>query len=80
MLGLKRDVFYDLDGSLTSVVFNSTNSSVRTSATLTYGWPHLLQDPACRNASNSSKWDNAAVCDQTATIKQVMFTNLINKE
>jgi len=35
MLGLKREVFYDLDGSLTNNVFDS---NTRTSATLTYGW------------------------------------------
>ncbi len=44
MLGLKREVFYDLDGTLTNNVFDSSS---RTSAALTYGWPHLLQDSAC---------------------------------
>ncbi len=76
MLGLKREMFYDLDGSLTNSVFDSIR---RTSATLIYGWPHLLQDPACVNATNSRLWDYGAVCDSSVTVRQVMFTNLENK-
>ena len=74
MLGLKKDVFYDLDGSATKGVFDTT---ARTSATISFGWPHLLQDPACKNATDSTLWDKACVCDQTVTVRQVMFTNLI---
>ncbi len=48
MLGLKREVFYDTDGTLTNGVFDSTT---RASATLTFGWEHLLQDPACLPAT-----------------------------
>lgn len=73
MLGLKRDVFYDLDGTLTNMYFDS---NTRTSGALTYGWPHLLQDPACLNSSTPDLWDNGAVCDQTVTVRQVMFTNI----
>ena len=54
MLGLKREVFYDLDGTLTNNVFDS---NTRTSATLTYGWSHLLQDPACLSATDPASWD-----------------------
>ncbi len=78
MLGLKREVFYDLDGSLTNTVH--TSSVTRPSATLTNGWPHLLQDPACVPATNSTLWDSAAVCDQTVTVRQVMITNLQDTE
>lgn len=73
MLGLKREVFYDMDGSLTNTNFDS---NTRTSATLTYGFPHLLQDPACLSATDPTAWDSGAVCDQTVTVRQVMMTNL----
>lgn len=73
MLGLKREVFYDLDGSLTNTVFDS---NTRTSATLTYGWEHLLQDSACLSATDPLSWDKGTVCDQTVTVRQVMMTNL----
>jgi hypothetical protein len=77
MLGLKREVFYDLDGSLTNGVFDSVT---RLSATLTFGWRHLLQDPACVSATNPALWDTAAVCGPTVTVRQVMFANMINPE
>jgi hypothetical protein len=75
MLGLKKEVFYDVDGTLTGGVFDSTP---RTSATLTYGWDHLLQDSACKSATDPNLWDSASACDQTALIRQVMFTNIQN--
>jgi hypothetical protein len=66
-----------MDGSLTNTKFNTRNV---TSGTLTYGWPHLLQNAACQSASNKTKWDNAAVCNEAVTIRQVMFGNLVEKE
>ncbi len=66
-------MFYDLDGSLTRNVFDSVS---RISATVTYGWPHLLQDSACVSATVPSSWDSAATCDQTVTVRQVMLANL----
>lgn len=77
MLGLKKEVFYDKDGTLTNGVFDSTT---RTSATLTFGWPHLLQDIACVKGTTPTQWDNGAVCDQTVTLRQVMFTNLMKTD
>jgi hypothetical protein len=76
MLGLKKEVFYDMDGSATNGTFDATP---RTRATISFGWPHLLQDRACQPASNPTLWDNACICDQTATVRQVMFTNLEKK-
>ena len=60
MLGLKRDIFYDLDGSLTNTHFNAKTID---KGALVQGFPHLLQEPACAVAATPSKWDNAAVCD-----------------
>jgi len=77
MLGLKREVFNDLDGSLTSEFLSP---SAGAPGTLTYGWPHLLQDPACVNATDSSFWDNGAFCDATVTVRQVMFTNILDQQ
>lgn len=77
MLGLKKEVFYDLDGTMTNGVFDS---KTRTSATVSYGWEHLLQDPACLPATDPTLWDKATACDQTVTVRQVMFTNLQNTD
>ncbi len=77
MMGdVKRDVFYDVDGSLTRTVFDG---KARSTGTLTYGWPHLLQDSECLPASNRSLWDSAALCNGTSIVRQVMFTNLIKE-
>jgi hypothetical protein len=59
---------------LTGTVFNTAN---RTKGTVTFAFPHLLQNSACASAAIPSKWNNAAVCGSTATIRQVMFRNLI---
>ena len=77
MLGLKKEVFYDLDGSATNGMFDTTT---RTSATIINGWPHMLQDPACKSATNSTLWDSAATCDSTVTVRQVSFNNIINQQ
>jgi hypothetical protein len=77
MLGLKREVFYDMDGTATNGVFDA---NTRTSATVAFGWPHLMQDPACKPAGDLTLWDNACTCDPTVTVRQVMFTNLAKKD
>ncbi len=77
MLGLQREVFYDLDGTLTNGVFDSVT---RSRATLTFGWPHILQDPACIKGTNAVLWDNAAICGPSVTVRQVMFANMMNTQ
>ncbi len=75
MLGLKREVFYDLDGTLTNNIFDSVT---RASATLTFGWPHILQDSACVSADDPTLWDSGALCNESVTVRQVMFSNFLN--
>lgn len=58
---------------MTNGVFDSRT---RTRASLAYGWPHLLQDPACVNATDPTLWDKGTVCGETVTMRQVMFANL----
>lgn len=74
MLGLKRDIIYDLDASLSSTY----DGLARTSATLVWNYPHitLYNQDACSLASNSTKWGGAIMCSQAVTIRRVMFTNL----
>ena len=72
MNGLKRQIIYDLDGSLSK----SFNSLSRTSGTIVGNFRHLADDPVCTPATTPSVWDNALVCDETAQVRRVMFTNL----
>ena len=74
MLGVRRDVFYDMDGSATNGVFDSTT---RTSATITNNWAHLLEDAGCTTPTTIDKWGGTIACDQTVPIRQVLFNNLI---
>ena len=74
MSGVKRDVLYDRDGSL-STVFDGQN---RTNATLVYNYPHISkQHPLnCSSPQTASAWDNSLLCDSTILIRRVYFTNL----
>jgi hypothetical protein len=74
MIGLKRDVIYDTDGSL-SYAFDRRN---RTSATIVYGYPHIaLSNPTvCPRANSSADWDDAVMCDSSVTMRRVVFTNM----
>ena len=72
MLGLKRDIIYDLDGTFTSAF----DGSSRSSAAIVYSFPHLEQESACLPATTASEWDSTLACDQTVTIRRVMFTNI----
>lgn len=74
MIGLKRDVIYDLDGSFSS----SFGGATRTSATIVSNFSHIAtyNQNACPQALSASDWDYAVMCDQTVTIRRVFFTNL----
>ena len=74
MHGLKRDVFYDLDGTLTNGVFDT---KTRTSAVLAYGWPHFKQDSSCALPKTPALWDNGVIC--SGTMRHVMFTHIIDQ-
>ena len=74
MLGLKRDVLYDLDASLSPYFGGSFGSS----ATLVWSYNHIIQQNSCKQAINSTQWDNILLCDQTITIRRVFFTNILS--
>jgi hypothetical protein len=78
MLGPKRDIIYDEDASL-AIPFDG-NYRNRTSATIVNNYIHiaLYQQNNCVSAPNGTKWNNALMCDQTAIVRRVMFTNLQN--
>jgi hypothetical protein len=74
MLGLNRDIIYDADASMAPVFDGIT----RTSATIVSNFPHIaaFEQNICLSASQPEKWENAVMCDQSATIRKIMFTNL----
>jgi hypothetical protein len=74
MIGLKRDVIYDLDGSLSFAFDQKT----RTSGTIVHSFPHIAayNPTVCPSPLNSTDWDNAVMCDQTVSLRRVVFTNL----
>lgn len=76
MLGLKRDIIYDLDGSLSSAFDGRT----RASATITYNFPHIsaYNRMTCLSPADVNQWDNAIMCDHTVTLRRIFFTNPVN--
>lgn len=75
---LKRDVIYDLDGSL-SQKFDGTT---RSSGTIVQGFPHIkaYNPSTCPPPSAVGNWDGAVMCGPTVTIRRVMFGNLRNQQ
>ena len=78
MIGLKRDIIYDLDGSLSQ----SFDSTTRTSGTIVYGYPHIAttNQATCLHPTSVSGWDNAVMCGPTVTLRRVLFGNIINHQ
>lgn len=67
-----------MDGTLTNGKIIPGGTDIDSGA-LVKGFPHLLQDPACKPATDSTLWDGAAVCDGTVDLNHVFFTGLIDK-
>jgi hypothetical protein len=77
MIGLKRDIIYDLDGSLS---YSFDHNSTRTSATIVHGFPHIIVNNSniCPSPLDPTGWDSAVMCDNTVSLRRVGFTNLQN--
>jgi hypothetical protein len=77
MLGLKRDVLYDLDASLANYFDGNTS---RTSATIVHNYNHISawNHLYCKSPSSVDQWDNSIMCDQTITIRRIYITNAID--
>lgn len=69
----KNDIIHDTDGSLTSV-FNGVS---KPSSSIVYGFKHLAADTSCAAATTPADWGDAVLCDETAKVKGVMFTNFL---
>ena len=74
--GMKRDVIYDTDASLSA----SFDNKSRTSGTIVQGFNHISQyaKTNCVAPSNNALWDGSIMCDQNVTVRRVGFTNLVN--
>ena len=77
MLGMKKDVIFDTDGSL-SQPFDSTS---RVSGTIIHGFNHIknFHQSTCPEATDPTLWDSAVMCGPTEIVRRVVFTNIINK-
>lgn len=73
---MKRDVIYDLDGSLSGAF----DGGSRTSATIFSNFAHIgaYNQDVCTQSPNPAAWDNAYMCDQSVTIRRVYFTNMMD--
>ena len=77
MIGQKKDVIYDLDGSLAAAFGKPSLPS----STLLANFNHVLKGFSSQcslHTSNSANWDSTILCDDTTTIRRIWFTNAIN--
>lgn len=49
MLGLKREIIYDKDGTFTNKVFDGTT---RVKSTILNGFKHILAESGCKNTTS----------------------------
>jgi len=77
MLGAKKDMIYDSDGSF-STYFNGVSTPTLNS-TLVYAYNHITFDNPyhCFSPSNALLWDNLTLCDNSVIIRRITITNVI---
>lgn len=67
-----REVYYDLDGSLSGTDFDGVT---RTSATVIPYFTHMDIAGQCNNATNPPLWNGSLVCGSSTVVRKIMFTN-----
>lgn len=75
MIGLKRDVIYDLDGSLSTY----HNGIAFPSGTIVSNFNHIAKyhQDNCPPAAIPLNWDNAIMCNQNIKLRRIFFHNLL---
>jgi hypothetical protein len=76
MIGMKRDVIYDTDGSLSQKFDGNTRSS----ASIIQSYNHIANyyQNVCPASTTPSAWDNCLMCNSNVTVRRVAFTNLVD--
>jgi hypothetical protein len=69
----RREIFIDEDGTLTKPITTALGKPQGTSGTITPYFDHLNIPDHCYNIINL--WDNSTYCDQTITIRSLLYTN-----
>lgn len=67
-IGLKREVYIDLDGSLTGQAGSS----------ITPAYPHLMGIPDCTHSPVI--WDNAVICNSKTQLRSILFKHFLPYE
>jgi len=75
MIGMKRDVIYDTDGSLSQTFDGNTRSY----ASIVQSYNHIANyyQNVCPASAIPSVWDNSLMCNSSVTVRRVAFTNLV---
>jgi len=69
----RREIFIDEDGSLTVPIKTALNLPTGNFGGITPYFDHLRIPGRCFNIT--ARWDNSTYCDQTITLRSVLFTN-----
>jgi hypothetical protein len=72
----RREVFMDLDGTLTAPIATNLSLPAQSKGSVTPYRASLLVPDHCYNISGAL-WDNSIYCDETQTLRGILFTNAI---
>lgn len=77
----RREIFIDLDGTLTEPIRSDLGIASQSSATISPYRPSLMVPNHCYATADltTDKWDDSVYCDQTVTMRGILFTNAIPK-
>ncbi len=65
----------DLDGSLTNPFRTALSLPTQSKAVISPYRPSLMVPGHCYTLSSNDLWDNSVYCDETITMRSIMFTN-----
>lgn len=72
---MPRNIFYDMDGTLSGSKFNG--GTARYNSTILPYYVHNDGISGCSNNTNSSLWDTSMICDNTTQVRTIMITNAL---
>lgn len=75
MLGLRREIIYDVDGTYSQ----GFDSNSRVSATIVNNFKHIADEPDCYSPGDQSIWEDTLICDPTITVRKLTFSNTQNQ-
>ena len=75
----RREIFIDLDGTLTQPFYSQLAVGAQSRATISPNRPSLANNEKCHTIMNGN-WNDSVWCDQDVTLRGLLFTNANPKQ